>query len=143
MTGETFSSGPLDVAILRALAQRALSHPLVEDWEFQPDTAIPRSLEIRLDMTQYPSAVDDIRLDVRWFENDDYTVHYVEMRDDTVWQCRWDRHPKPGEPRAHFHPPPDAADAVEPSSLSGTHYLDVVFGVLDWVADRLERLHGQ
>lgn len=141
MTDEEFSTGPLDVATLQALAQRAGTHPLVEDWAFQPDATTPRLLEIRLDVDQYPPAVGLVRLDVRWFEGDGYTVHYVETRDDTVWQCRWNRHPKPGEPRAHFHPPPDAADEVEASELSGTHYIDVLFDVLDWTSGRLERLH--
>ena len=141
MTDE-FSSAPLDVATLRTMAQRAESHPLVDDWSFRPDAMTPRSLVISLATGQYPAHIEDVRLDARWFENDDYSVHYVEAGGGTIRQCRWDRHPKPDEPRAHFHPPPDAAD-VEPSKVSEAHYLDVLFDVLDWVADRLEQLHEQ
>lgn len=141
MTGEEYSGGPLDVPTLEVIAQRAGTHPLVDGWAFQPDAMSPRRLELYLDEDQYSSSVEEVRLDIRWFEGGDYTVHYLETRDDDVWQCRWDRHPKPGEPTAHFHPPPDAASDVEPSTLQATHHLGVLFGVLDWITERIEQLH--
>ncbi len=103
----------------------------------------PHSLAVRLDDDQYLPPVDPARLDVRWFDGDDYTVHYVETRSGGVWQCCWIRRPKPGESCAQFHPPPDASDTVEASPLSGTHYLGVCFDILDRVVDRLERPHEQ
>ena len=141
MTGEEYSGGPVDVPTLEVIAQRAGTHPLVDGWAFQPDAMSPRRLELYLDEDQYSSSVDEARLDIRWFEGGDYTVHYLETRDDDVWQCRWDRHPEPGEPKAHFHPPPDAASDVEPSTLQATHHLGVLFGVLDWITERIEQLH--
>ena len=141
MTGEEYSGGPVDVPTLEVIAQRAGTHPLVDGWAFQPDAMSPRRLELYLDEDQYSSSVDEARLDIRWFEGGDYTVHYLETRDDDVWQCRWDRHPKPGEPTAHFHPPPDAASDVEPTTLQATHHLGVLFGVLDWITERIEQLH--
>jgi hypothetical protein len=141
VTGEEYSGGPVDVPTLEVIAQRAGTHPLVDGWAFQPDAMSPRRLELYLDEDQYSSSVDEARLDIRWFEGGDYTVHYLETRDDDVWQCRWDRHPKPGEPTAHFHPPPDAASDVEPTTLQATHHLGVLFGVLDWITERIEQLH--
>lgn len=142
MNGGEYSGRPLDVATLGVLARRADTHPLVGEWAFQPDATSPRRLELPLDAARYPPSVENARLDVRWFEGGDYSVHYVEQRDDDdVWQCRWDRHPKPGEPAAHFHPPPDAEEDVEPSGLQATHHLGVLFGVLDWITDRIEQLH--
>lgn len=141
MTGADSPSGPLDVPVLSVLAQRAASHPLVDGCSFEPDSISPRELRIDLSAAQYPPVVDAARLDVRWFETDQYTVHYVETREDGRWQCRWDRHPKPDAPTAHYHPPPDASASVEPSPLDGTHHLDVLFAVLDWVRDRVQRLH--
>lgn len=141
MTGEEYSSGPLDVPTLEAIARRAVTHPLVDGWAFQPDAVSPRRLELHLDGDQYPRPTVEARLDIRWFEGGDYTVHYLETRGDDVWQCRWDRHPKPGEPKAHFHPPPDAASDVEPSTLQAAHRLGVLFGVLDWITERIEQLH--
>jgi hypothetical protein len=141
VTTEEYSSGPLDVPTLEVIAQRAVSHPLVDGWAFQPDAMSPRRLELSLDETRYPPATTAARLDVRWFEDGDYTVQYLETRGDDIWQCRWDRHPKPGAPRAHFHPPPDAASDVDPSSLQATHHLGVLFGVLDWITARIEQRH--
>ena len=140
MTDEKYCSGPLDVPTLEVIAQRAVTHSLVDRGAFRPDAVSPRRLELYLDGGQYPSPVGAARLDVRWFEGGDYTVHYLETRDDDVWQCRWDRHPKPGEPKANFHPPPDAASGVEPSPLQATHHLGVLFGVLGWVTERIEQL---
>ena len=129
--------GPLDVHTLEMLAGRATTHPLVADWLFRPDAISPRVLELRLDASRYPSDVDEARLDVRWFVGGDYTVHYLEDGPDDPWQCRWDRHPKPDGPRAHFHPPPDAS-GVEPSPIDGAHPLEVGFSVLRWIEDRLD-----
>jgi hypothetical protein len=134
--------GPLDVPALAMMARRAASHPLLTGWAFRPDSVSPRRLELRLDDDQYPGAVDAARLDVRWYEGGDYTFHYVESRSADRWQCRWDRHPKPDAPAAHFHPPPDASSAVEPSDLDDSHPLAALFDVLDWVSERLSTLHG-
>lgn len=149
-------SGPLDTTTLEVLARRAGSHPLVLEWRFRPDSLSPRHLELQLDAAQYPSAVASARLDIRWFEGGDYSVHYLEHGSPTddieTWQCRWDRHPKPDAPRAHFHPPPDADEGVEPSPIDGDegergedhyqhHHLDVLFAVLDWLDDRLRDVH--
>lgn len=142
MTPEDSPAGPLDVATLEVLGRRAVTHPLVREWTLQPDAVSPRFLELRLDAGQYPRSVERSRLDVRWFEGGDYTIHYVESHDDAEWQCRWDRHPKPGSPTSHFHPPPDAAPEVEPSPIDATHHLGVLFAVLDRVSDRLETVHG-
>lgn len=141
MSDGDYSGGPLDVTTLQAIAQRAATHPLVDGWAFQPDALSPRRLELRLDDEQYPPPVEEVRLDVRWFDGGDYTVHYLESRGDADWQCRWDRHPKPENPRAHYHPPPDATSAVEPSRIRATHHLGVLFDVMDWIAERIERLH--
>ena len=141
MTGEECCGGPLDVHTLDVIARRAGSHPIVDEWAFQPDPMSPRRLELHLDDNQYPPLVDEARLDMRWFEGGDYTAHYLETRGDGIWQCRWDRHPKPGAPTAHFHPPPDAASDVESNTIQATHHLDVLFGILDWTAERVEQLH--
>ena len=141
MTSEEYSSGPLDVPTLEVLAQRAVTHSLVDGWALQPESMSPRRLELYLEENQYSSPITEARLDVRWFEGGDYTVHNLETRDDDILQCHWDRHPKPGAPKAHFHPPPDATSDVEPSSLQATLHLGVLFGVLDWITERIEQLH--
>lgn len=134
---------PLDVPTLSVVGRRAGAHPLVGGWAFQPDALSPRRLELRLDADQYPVAVDEARLDLRWFEGGQYTVHYVESREEDTWQCRWDRHPKPDGPMAHFHPPPDASGVVEDELIDDHHHLGVLFAVLDWIEARVETLHDE
>ena len=65
MTSEEYSSGPLDVPTLDVMAQRAVTHPLVDGWAFQPDTMSPRRLELYLD---------------EWM-GDSTLGHHVERRD--------------------------------------------------------------
>ena len=138
--GETLPGGRLDVPTLRTIARRAESHPLVGGWTFEPSSVSPRHLELPLVASAYPRPVTAARIDLRWFTTDDYSVHYVETRTDRSdpYQCRWDRHPKTTAPRTHFHPPPDAGEA-ELSSM-GSHHLDVLFSVLDWIRDRVDTL---
>lgn len=133
------STGRLDVPTLRTVGRRAVSHPLVASWRFRPSSAAPRNLEVEIDATAYPSGGDSVRLDVHWFTTGDYYFHYVENRETGAYQCRWDRHPKTDAPRTHFHPPPDAG-TVEGSPLDG-HHLAVLLTVLDWISERVERLH--
>ena len=138
MTGNRDApAGPLDVVTLEQLGQRVSTHPLVSDWTLEPDSLAPRKLVVRFDENQYPPAVQRARIDIRWFEGGDYSVHHVETHGDgDRWQCRWDRHDKPTAPRAHFHPPPEAT-GVESSPLQAETHLDVLFATLDWVQDRI------
>lgn len=141
MTGEDSTGGPLDVATLTVIGRRSRDHPLVDSWSFHPDRLSPRRLELTLDDAQYPESVVQARLDCCWYEGGQYTFHYLEERAPGTWQCRWDRHPKPGGPRTHFHPPPDASVPVEPSGLDDSHHLDVLFDVLERIEVRLGDLH--
>lgn len=140
MTPADSPGGPIDVATLSVMARWASTHPLVERWAFQPDSLSPRRLELSLDADRYPAGVSSARIDVRWYEGGDYTVHYVESHGDDRWQCRWDRHPKPDAPETHFHPPPEASD-VEPSAVDASHHLGVLFAVLDRIDERVRTLH--
>lgn len=143
MTDGDAPGGPLDVATLQVLARRAQTHPVVEGWAFQPDAIAPRRLELQLNGDRYPPPVEAARLDIRWYDGGDYTIHYREQRSDGSWECRWDRHPKPDAPSAHFHPPPDAAGPVEPSPITDTHHLGVLFAVLDWITEHIADLQRQ
>jgi len=135
------ASGRLDRTTMETIAQRSETHPLVASWQFQPDRLSPRFLHITLDESTYPESVTAVRLEVHWFATGDYYIHYVETHQDTQYQCRWDRHPKPGVPRSHFHPPPDAGEAEV--SPVGTHHLDVLFEVLDWATERVSELYDR
>lgn len=141
--GDPIPGGRLDVPTLRTIAQRAATHPIVGGWAFAPSNLSPRLLRIHFDASAYPTDVLAARIDGRWFTTNDYSFHYLERHEADVksYQCRWDRHPKTSAPRTHFHPPPDAGDA-QPSSVD-PHHLEVLFTVLDWVSERVERLHAE
>jgi hypothetical protein len=142
-SGDPLPSGRLDVPTLQTVAQRATTHPLVDDWAFKPSSISPRVLQLYMDASSYPSDVTSVRIDIRWFRTSDYSFHYLEECDDVTnpYQCRWDRHPKTTAPRTHFHPPPNAGNA-ESLSLN-SHHLNVLFSVLDWVSERVEQLHTE
>jgi hypothetical protein len=72
-------AGALAIDTLRVIARRATSHPLVRDWEWQPDSRSPRRLRVRLDSGSYPENVTAVRLDVL-FAVLDATTERVEAQ---------------------------------------------------------------
>jgi hypothetical protein len=136
------STGAPDRRILRLLERRLAGDPLVTATEFDPEYAEPRVLEARVDTGPFPPSTDAVRLDIRWFETDDFSFHYVETGlDDDRWECRWDRHPNPHNGRLHFHRPP-AGTEVGDLELSSLHPLDVLSTVLAAVENRIEQAWG-
>lgn len=102
-------SGRLDVDLLERIGQRLAKNDLFSKVTIQPDTAAD-SVVADVDLGYYPNAVERAYLRIRWYETDDFNVHYSEQYDDGArWECRWDRHPNDHNAREHFHPPPDAS----------------------------------
>jgi hypothetical protein len=87
----------------------------------------------------YPESVAKATLDVRWYTNDDFKIHYRERHPDHAWECRWDRHPNPHNARAHFHPPPAAQTPGEDADWP-TDHLNVLATVLADIEKRIETL---
>lgn len=132
-------SGAVDVAVLRTVQTNLEGTSLVETARFQPTAADPRQVSAVLDSAQYPDSVTAARLDIRWFRNGDFSVHYVEAhRDDSRWQCRWDRHPNEHNARRHFHPPPDASDAIDVDV--SPYARELLPTVLQWIEERIADL---
>lgn len=96
-------------------------------------------LEAVFDPGSNPPSLDRRFLDIRWYTNDDFRVHYQEEWDDETWQQRWDRHPNAHNARDHYHPPPAAATPGEDRSWPGD-YRDVMAHVLTAVRERHEEL---
>lgn len=90
----------------------------------------------------YPASVDDAGLTVRWYANDDFTLHYREEYAAHTWECRWNRHPNPHNTRAHFHPPPTAATPGEDATWP-TDHRDVLTLVLGEIEDRIATLWNE
>jgi len=56
----------------------------------------------------YPERVQTARLEIVWFENENFSLHYHETHESSDFDHRWDRHPSSHNTRDHVHPGPDA-----------------------------------
>jgi hypothetical protein len=122
-------AGPLDVDILDRIGQRLAGSDRFSTVTVQPESARD-SVVAEFDLGFYPAAVERAYLQIRWFQTDDFSVHYLEAyASRETWECRWDRHPNDHNTREHFHPPPDAptpgTDAAYPNDWRAvlTHVL--------------------
>lgn len=127
-----------------------IDRPILEDIRDRLRTAAPfetvviestgqTRLNAVVDPHLNPADLDDRFLDVRWYTNDDFRIHYQETWTDHTWQQRWDRHPNDHNTRDHLHPPPDAATPGEDRSWPHD-YRDVMAHVLSVIADRNDEL---
>ena len=133
------STGPPDRQTLRLLERQLASDSLIAETVFDPDPYEPRLLRALLDTGRYPESVTEVRVDIRWFTTDDFSIHYLESRDGDQWECRWDRHPNTHNPRLHFHEPSTGNDIIY-LEFSSLHPLDVYSTVFDAVEQRIEFL---
>jgi hypothetical protein len=102
-------AAPIDSTALDAICDRARTHSLVEQIRREQTGSSVSMVVLRLSTDRYPEYVQEARVEIQWYTNDDYNFHYVEQHaSEDIWQCRWDRHPNPHTARAHFHPPPEA-----------------------------------
>lgn len=131
------STGPPDRQTLRLIERQLTADPLVAEVQFEPDPHEPRLLRALLAADRYPDTATTARIDVRWFATGDFSIHYVETRDDGRWECRWDRHPNAHNSRVHFHEPPTGATVLDLDLLS-LHPLEVYATVLDAIERRIE-----
>jgi hypothetical protein len=102
------STAPLDFDILDRLGHRLEGSARFSDVVFRPAYA-PDSVVVEYDLGYFPAGVDRAYMRIRWYANDDFSVHYSEQYENgSHWECRWDRHPNSHNSRNHFHPPPAA-----------------------------------
>jgi hypothetical protein len=86
-------AGPLDVDILDRIGQRLAGSDRFSTVAVQPESARD-SVVAEFDLGFYPAAVERAYLQIRWFQTDDFSVHYLEAyASRETWECRWDRHP--------------------------------------------------
>jgi hypothetical protein len=136
-TGSWGSPAPIDRPVLEFLRDRLETTPQVEETTVTDEGHL--ELRIRLSDAYYPDEVRTATLTVRWYTNDDFTVHYREARDGHDWECRWGRHPNPHNDRDHFHEPPDASTPGTDASWP-MDYREVLTLVLGEVEERIEDL---
>lgn len=131
------SLAPIDRAILELLWERLATTTQVSEATIT-DSDGHLELRVRLSERYYPDSVQRAILSVRWYTNDDFKIHYREVRDDD-WSCRWDRHPNPHNTRDHFHPPPNADTPGENTSWPDD-YREVLTVVLGEIENRISDL---
>lgn len=96
-------------------------------------------LEAVLDPASNPPSLRGRVLDVRWYTNDDFRIHYQEDWAEEPWQQRWDRHPSAHNSRDHFHPPPAAATPGNDRTWP-TDYREMMAHVITAVGERDEEI---
>ena len=135
-------TGPIDVEVLDRMAAHLARTSRFEAVESRPSYA-PNAVVADYDLGYFPGGVRRASLRIRWFETDDFSVHYAERyRSGESWECRWDRHPNDHNSRDHFHPPPDASTPGADDSHS-EHWRDVLATVLARLDERIEAFWGQ
>jgi hypothetical protein len=129
--------GGIDTEILEQIGQHLERSQRFSEVMFQPDYA-PSSVVAEYDMGYFPAAIDRAYLQIRWYETDDFSVHYSEQyTDGDQWECRWDRHPNSHNTRSHFHPPPDAMTPGDDAAYA-SGWRDVLSNVLEDLDDRIQ-----
>lgn len=110
---ESPGRGPVDVELLDRIAGRLSRSARFDDVYARPPYA-PTAVVAEYDLGNVPGGVTRASLRIRWFETDDFSIHYAEQyRSGASWECRWDCHPNDHNTREHFHPPPDASTPGE------------------------------
>jgi hypothetical protein len=104
---DDISGAPVDFDRLGVIAERLSPDDRFDRIESKPEFA-PDQVVCVYDSGFYPSSVRTARLEVVWFENDDFSLHYHEEHDDGTFDHRWDRHPSDHNARNHIHSGPDA-----------------------------------
>jgi len=133
MSGDEYgASAPIDRPVLELLRERLLTMEQVATARLT-DEAGHLELLVAISADYYPDPGTTATMTVRWYTNDDFSIHYREARRDGDWACRWDRHPNPHNEREHFHPPPDE-DESWPDDYRG-----VIRFVLGEIEARTER----
>jgi hypothetical protein len=140
-TGDGGSPAPIDRPILEFLQTRLQATRQVSQAAIT-DVSGHLELLVVFVSSYYPASINEATLTVRWYTNDDFTIHYREVHSEHTWECRWDRHPNPHNTRDHFHPPPTAPTLGDDDSWP-TDHRDVLQLVLDEVEDRITVLWNE
>ena len=140
MTGErndgsdSPGGAPVDFDRLDAIRVRVAADGRFSQIDDGPAFA-PERLVCVYDQQFYPGWVRTARLEIVWFENGDFSLHYHEEHETEEFCHRWDRHPSGHNARDHVHPGPNAPTPGEDSSHPAD-WRDVLSMVLSEIEDR-------
>lgn len=128
-------SAPVDFDRLDLVRDRLRTDERFERIEWNPERAA-NALVCHFDLGLYPPAIRAARLEIVWYENGDFSVHYHEDHRDGSFDHRWDRHPSDHNARDHVHPGPDAPTPGTDTTYP-TDWRDVIAEILIEIDDRL------
>ena len=106
---------PVDFDRLSVITDRLSTDDRFTRIDVQPEFAPDRVIFV-YDARFYPSSVQTAQLEIVWFENGDFSIHYHEDHDEGTFDHRWDRHPSDHNTRDHVHPGPEAPTAGKDTS---------------------------
>lgn len=125
---------PIDADRLDVIAERFRGDERFSRVEDHSGVASDRLLCV-YDAGFYPDHVQQARLEIVWFENGDFSLHYHEKHEGDTFDHRWDRHPSDHNTRDHVHPGPDAPTPGDDASHP-QEWRDVLSMVLTAVETR-------
>jgi hypothetical protein len=128
------TAAPVDFDRLDLIRERIAGDDRFTEIEWRPEYA-PDRLVCTYATGYYPESVVEARLELVWFENNDFSLHYHETHDDRTFDHRWDRHPSEHNARDHIHPGPDAPTPGDDTSHP-RDWRDVLSTVLREIEDR-------
>jgi hypothetical protein len=128
---------PIDRSVLERIRLRFAGRRLFESVEIIEEGTL--YLNVELSGEYHPGEVS-ARVEIRWYRNDDFSVHYKEDQPDSTWKCRWDRHPNTHNYRDHFHPPPAASRTDAENSQWPPDHREVSRLVLKRIEDHIDTL---
>ncbi|WP_394740158.1 hypothetical protein [Natronococcus roseus] len=141
MTGEdeatapdSVDGAPIDFDRLELIEKRLSTDERFARIDKRPDFA-PDRLVCRYEQRFYPNSVRAARLEIVWFENGDFSLHYHEDHTDGTFDHRWDRHPSDHKARDHVHPGPNAPTPGDDASHP-VDWRDVLSRILEEIEDR-------
>jgi len=137
MAGLPDETGPIDFDVLDDIGSYLAGSARFESVTFRPPYA-PDSLVCHYDPGFYPTSVEEAFLEVKWYVNDDFKIHYQEhWQNGQERKCRWDRHPNNHNSRDHYHPLPDAATPGTDANYA-EFWKDVLSTVVESVDERID-----
>lgn len=139
-TAESLTGAPVDFDRLEVIRERLATDSRFSRINDQP-TFAPDRLVCIYDQRFYPNKVQTARLEIAWFENGDFSLHYHEDHETGAYDYRWDRHPSDHNSRDHVHPGP-AAPTPGIDTSHPPDWRDVLSMVLTEIEDRQRAFWG-
>ena len=106
-SSDSISGAPVDFDRLEVIRDRLATDDRFARIDERPAFAPDRVVCV-YERRFYPATVESAHLEIVWYENGDFSLHYHEEHENGTFDHRWDRHPSDHNERDHVHPGPDA-----------------------------------